>query len=166
MLNVGFTGSRAKYWENTSRLLPSPLDRIDRLIGQILMRHRGPDDDPHIHVGDADGVDGLVVLNCRPAQYRPFPLTIYGLNGAWRNINKPYDMYLRANTHVSLDQTDFPDWKQGYAIRDKKMVDNVDKLYAIWDGTSPGTKLTFEYAIKQGKQVHIAQLVNNKWVWS
>jgi hypothetical protein len=48
-----------------------------------------------------------------------------------------------------------PDVKQfgrsAYAIRDKAMVTQADHVVAIWDGTSPGTCITFTEARKQGK---------------
>lgn len=152
MINIGFTGSRAQYW--------SDLNKVDDLIAKILLVNLGKHQDGiHLHIGDANGVDEIV-LNWSNPTHLDIPITVYGLNENFRNTHG----MLAHN--VTLVNTEHPNWKQGYAIRDKKMVDNVDKLYAIWDGTSKGTKLTFEYAIKQGKQVHIAQLVNDKWVWT
>lgn len=41
----------------------------------------------------------------------------------------------------------------GYLSRDRVMVYKSDLVIAIWDGQSRGTKYTFEFARKIGKQV-------------
>ena len=41
----------------------------------------------------------------------------------------------------------------GYLARDRAMVRKSDLVIAIWDGQSRGTKYTFEFAQKVGKQV-------------
>ncbi len=35
-------------------------------------------------------------------------------------------------------------------LRNIQIVENCDFLLAVWDGTSPGTKFTIDYAIKRG----------------
>jgi hypothetical protein len=43
-------------------------------------------------------------------------------------------------------------WKKGdYIKRNIAIVDDSDKVYAFWDGTSPGTIFSVAYAIKKGK---------------
>ncbi len=38
-----------------------------------------------------------------------------------------------------------------YLERDRKVVDTVDLVVAIWDGSSKGTKYTMDYARRKGK---------------
>ena len=40
-----------------------------------------------------------------------------------------------------------------FIIRNKYMVDSSDIVIAVYDGKSGGTKFTYDYAIKKGKQV-------------
>jgi len=52
-----------------------------------------------------------------------------------------------------------PNWDEyGRAagpIRNKKIIDNCDRLIAFWDGKSPGTKNSIELAEKAGKPVEV-----------
>ena len=54
-----------------------------------------------------------------------------------------------------------PEWgRYGYsagAIRNRLIVDAADKVIAFWDGKSPGTKITMDYARKAGKVVEVIQ---------
>jgi len=45
--------------------------------------------------------------------------------------------------------------KSAPIIRNKEIVKRADKIIAIWDGKSKGTKFTIEYAKKVGKEVKI-----------
>lgn len=154
MLNVGFTGSREQYWENR----PHRPYKVVRSVIYSLLDH----ENIHIHVGDATGVDKCVVeLSCLF-----FPITVYGVNGKWRNVPNKVSLLEVASSDVYFHDTQYSNWKQAYAIRDKAMVDNCDMLYAIWDGTSRGTRLTFEYAIEQGKRVHVAEWKTDKFEWT
>jgi ribonuclease HI len=38
-----------------------------------------------------------------------------------------------------------------YATRDRYMIDLADRVLALWDGTSRGTKAGYDYAVKSGK---------------
>lgn len=40
-----------------------------------------------------------------------------------------------------------------YFARNQQIVDNCDKMLIIWDGQSPGTKYTMEYAVKMDREV-------------
>ena len=55
-----------------------------------------------------------------------------------------------------------PDWKKyGRAagpIRNKKIVEDADYLVAFWDGKSPGTKSSIEFARKKGITVLIISI--------
>lgn len=53
----------------------------------------------------------------------------------------------------------YPDWtylgkKAGY-VRNKKIIDDSEKVIAFWNGTSKGTLNSIEEAKKQGKNVVI-----------
>ncbi len=52
-----------------------------------------------------------------------------------------------------------PKWdkygKSSGPIRNKKIVDQSDVIYAFWDGISPGTKSTVEYARSVQKPITI-----------
>ena len=44
-------------------------------------------------------------------------------------------------------------------LRNRKMVELADKVIIIWDGMSRGTKFTFDYATKLGKDVKLITIV-------
>ena len=44
-------------------------------------------------------------------------------------------------------------------LRNRKMVELADKVIIIWDGRSRGTKFTFDYATKLGKDVKLITIV-------
>lgn len=39
--------------------------------------------------------------------------------------------------------------------RDEEMINYCDELIAFWDGKSPGTKYSINYAIKMGRKVNV-----------
>lgn len=45
--------------------------------------------------------------------------------------------------------------KSACAIRNQAIVDDADLIVAFWDGTSPGTKMTIDMAIKANKPVNV-----------
>ena len=45
--------------------------------------------------------------------------------------------------------------RQAPILRNIKIVDNADSVLAFWDGKSPGTKFTLDYAKKKGKPCKI-----------
>lgn len=54
-----------------------------------------------------------------------------------------------------------PQWlkygkRAGY-LRNKKIVDDVDMVFAFWDGESKGIKSTINLAIKMNKIVHVCK---------
>lgn len=63
------------------------------------------------------------------------------------------------NKRLSLFPVSRAEWKihgkKAGPRRNRMMVDNADAVIAIWDGHSPGTKSTIDYAQKQGKPVHV-----------
>jgi len=67
---------------------------------------------------------------------------------------------------VTILRPDFKTWPiakyrwKAYAMRDFQMVDAADEVVAIWDGSSSGTRLTFEYAERKQKHVHMCKIKN------
>lgn len=76
------------------------------------------------------GADGADTLAGRYANENKIPLTIFQPN---------WDKYK----------------KSAGIIRNKQIVDRAQKVIAFWDGKSPGTKYTIEYAKSQKKDVQI-----------
>ncbi len=101
-------------------------------------------------ITDAAVVDG--VLDKLAAEFpEQISLVIHGgakgvdtLAGAWaRRHNIPVQVVLA-------------DHSAGYSAfnfikRDWAMVDLADRVVGVWDGSSPGTKKTMDYAEKKGK---------------
>ena len=53
-----------------------------------------------------------------------------------------------------------PDWsigKAAAAIRNRKIVDNIDILIAFWDGTSKGTRMTIDMA--KSKNIKVLKII-------
>jgi hypothetical protein len=49
----------------------------------------------------------------------------------------------------------FPSKREYYLHRNAEMISMCDKCIAFWDGKSRGTKFTFTYAKKRGKETQI-----------
>lgn len=90
--------------------------------------------DWHIVVGDAEGVDTAVIDACK---HYNVPFACYGI--------RPYPRY---TGHVPVYERINGD----YLARDRAMVDKSDCCIGIWNGSSRGTKYTYDYAVKRGKQ--------------
>lgn len=99
----------------------------------------------HIVVGDAEGVDSHVVIAC--IQF-DVPFTCYGISHEPRlpNCLAHYDVALLHYQRVGHD----------YLDRDRYMCNVAQRCYAIWDGSSRGTRYTFEYARSLGLQTDVA----------
>jgi hypothetical protein len=67
--------------------------------------------------------------------------------------------------HVPFDKLK-AEWKKyGNAagpIRNQQVVDKVDCVIAFWDGKSPGTRTTIQFARKAGKKYWICDIGENK----
>lgn len=48
--------------------------------------------------------------------------------------------------------------RQAPILRNIQIVENSDSVLAFWDGKSPGTKFTIDYANKKGKPVRIIRI--------
>jgi len=60
------------------------------------------------------------------------------------------------NVLLELFLPDFSAYGRGaYRIRNERIVDNVNLIIAFWDGKSPGTKMTLDYAKKKGVEIKI-----------
>ena len=95
-----------------------------------------------IVVGDASGIDKEVIAACC---HWLVPFRFFGIYPKPRHFC--CDKHLWCYTQVIGN----------YYKRDDYMVDlpEVDRVLAIWNGVSGGTRHTFEYAQRQGKQVDI-----------
>lgn len=98
-------------------------------------------------VGDAQGIDQAVVRACCQ-QFVHFQC--FGITDRPRNIDPNDDItcnwrFLGTYTKVNGN----------FLSRDRHMVLVADRILAIWNGTSSGTRYTFEYAQKLGKHVDV-----------
>jgi predicted Rossmann fold nucleotide-binding protein DprA/Smf involved in DNA uptake len=92
-----------------------------------------------IIVGDAPGIDEVVINTCIKHNYRNIVVV-----GAYNKIRR-YQV-LKNNLTVVKYPSDF-------LSRNRYMVSLASSVIGIWDGLSRGTKYTLEYARKQGKEV-------------
>jgi hypothetical protein len=100
------------------------LDEVDIIVSEA--KGRGWE----ILVGDADGVDSRVIKVC---DYLGGKITVFGAYHHMRNSTK-----MGVNLPTGLT----------YPQRDKLMARLCDLCYAVWDGESSGTKLTYTLAKK------------------
>jgi len=104
-------------------------DHIRRLSVSVhKIEHTNNDDDPLTLVsGGAVGVDSEV--RCWAAFYQ-IPLIEYKPN---------YAKYGKAATHVRNDQ----------------IIEKADKVFAYWDGTSPGTRSVIQKCLERKKDISV-----------
>lgn len=95
-----------------------------------------------IVVGDAHGIDERVVKACVLLQV---PFACYGITSKARNLSG--ELWKRYGTYTQVSGN--------YLARDRHMVTLCDRCFAIWNGTSRGTKYTYDYAVKLGKPADI-----------
>ena len=91
-----------------------------------------------IIVGDAPGVDRFVRIACSTAKV---PVVVYGAYGTIRDPELGKHWEVREKIHGT------------YPNRDLVMASKCDMCVGIWNGTSRGTKITFEAARRLGKRV-------------
>jgi len=87
-------------------------------------------------VGDAPGVDAHVRV-C--AEALSVPSTVYGAYGRLRGRRRRHEQVVVV--------------PEDYAVRDRLMAQACNLCVAVWNGRSPGTRLTFEHARRLGKRV-------------
>ena len=79
------------------------------------------------------------------------------VSGGARGIDSCAEAYARANgLNFTVFLPEYDRFGRGAPIvRNKQIVDHVDKVLAFWDGKSRGTKSVIEYCKKQGKSVTV-----------
>jgi hypothetical protein len=100
------------------------------VVYRILTRHLRPAIDVAVHGACKDGVDSLVKEFCeeRKITQDPFPVS----REEWNRLGK----------------------KAG-PLRNRRMLEKAEKLVAIWDGKSPGTRSTIRAAVELRMEMHI-----------
>ncbi len=101
-----------------------------------------------IIVGDAPGVDHAVIVaaaewckaNLKKGDKAPF------------TVFSPANRVLRWPDSVEMEIAERVVVREGtsYKNRDRLMVRNADLVIGVWNGTSPGTKATMDYAKQRG----------------
>ena len=87
-----------------------------------------------IVVGDAGGVDQAVMNECHRLGVKH---EVWGAYGKYRRTTPS------ARRNVIAGD---------YLERDRAMVERADKCLAIWNGSSSGTKYTYDQAVAAGKE--------------
>ena len=88
---------------------------------------------------------------------------VYGKNfsvisGGARGIDSlANEICKKFNVSIKIIRPNNPSIKQDYILRNFKIVDKSDKIYAIWDGKSAGTRSVIDYAKRKGKYIMIIQ---------
>ncbi|MBK8024594.1 MAG: hypothetical protein IPK19_25010 [Chloroflexi bacterium] len=106
-----------------------------------------------ILVGDHPlGVDRAVVQECRRLKAK---VVVAGIGNFPRNGGCRHGAYVQVTRDLyrGADGT----LLGGYTVRDRWMVDNCQRALFVWNGSSPGTKAGYAYAVQRGKT---ADLVN------
>lgn len=98
-----------------------------------------------IIVGDAEGIDHQVLYKCC---WLEVPFRFFGITPVPRH----YCCLNHVNRYNKIDGD--------YLARDRKMVWECDRVLAIWNGISRGTKYTYDYAVKLGKQADLTTFTN------
>lgn len=104
-----------------------------------------------ILVGDnPNGVDLAVVRECRRLKAR---VIVAGIANFPRNYGCKHGQYVKVVRDTYLGAGGL--MLNGYAVRDRWMVDMSQHALFIWDGSSPGTKAGYDYAVQRGKDAHL-----------
>ena len=86
-----------------------------------------------IIVGDAKGVDQMVIWSCEAWEVA---LTIQGARGVIRANYEPCALIKT----IALPT-------KSYRVRDQDMINHADYVLCIWNGRSRGTKYVHDYAV-------------------
>ena len=89
-----------------------------------------------IIVGDAEGGDDIVIAYCNLVKYER--ITVWGAKG-----------FMKRGTTCGINRITYA----SYLKRDEIEAANCDLCVAVWNGYSKGTKYTFDFAKRLGKQV-------------
>ena len=101
-------------------------------------------------VGDASGVDTHVVIGARLYNV---PCTIYGITEAPR-CTRQVEAYGLVMKYLA-PMPPYERCEGDFLARDRVMVKAADLVLAIWNGESRGTKYTYDYACKLGKEAYL-----------
>lgn len=96
-----------------------------------------------IIVGDADGIDSVVV---QAVERIACSYTCFGISEHPRNGAICYE-------RVAVEEF-FPA-KKKYQMRDEFMIEQADIVIALWNGYSTGTKHVADFALSLGKIVYL-----------
>ncbi|MBN8590617.1 MAG: hypothetical protein J0M33_02620 [Anaerolineae bacterium] len=103
-------------------------------------------------VGDnPKGVDMAVVNECRRLKAK---VIVVGLTNRPRNGGCAHGEYIRFERGVY--HTAGGGMFDRYHERDRYLVDQCDRAVFVWNGDSRGTKAGHDYALRRGKQTHLA----------
>ena len=102
-------------------------------------------------VGDnPNGVDMAVVQECRRLKAK---VIVAGITNIPRNYGCKHGTYIKVTR--DLYRVSGGDLLGGYTARDRWMVDNAQRCLFVWNGDSPGTKTSYDYAVQRGKQANL-----------
>jgi len=102
-------------------------------------------------VGDnPKGVDMAVVRECRRLK---IPVIVAGVSNFPRNGGCKHGSYVKV--HRDTYRAASGHLLNRYTVRDRWLVDNANVALFIWDGSSPGTKSGYDYAVQRGKDAHL-----------
>ncbi len=102
-------------------------------------------------VGDnPKGVDLAVVRECRRLKANAI---VAGASNFPRNGGCRHGQYVKVARE--LYRSAGGDLLDGYAVRDRWLVDMSQHSLFIWNGYSPGTLDGYEYAVQRGKDAHL-----------
>lgn len=114
-------------------------ETVFHIISEYLEHNVSRDGNVSLLSGGASGVDSIVM------QYA----ASHGI-----------DFYLFKPYHMLDNTVEFS--PKYFFVRNRQIVNNADKVLAIWDGESKGTKHTIEYAEKKNVPVEVVKLAANK----
>jgi hypothetical protein len=102
-------------------------------------------------VGDNPrGVDAAVIDACDALGVN---VLVFGIAPQPRKGSRRPETYWQVD--VSRREEDAFNLFTAYAARDRYMVDLADRVLALWNGSSRGTKAGYDYAVKAGKPVDL-----------
>lgn len=149
---IGITGHRPETLSQAARW------RVFELIEDIKQFVLAQPADTEWISGGARGVDtwaGTAAMEFafRLRLYLPFPVAIQSLG--WTEGDRFALESMNAWAHdVWIARPDFH--PSAYFIRDRKIVEDSDELFAVWDGRDKGgTAATVKYARKVGKKISV-----------
>lgn len=116
------------------------------------------DQNIHINVGDADGIDTLVQNYCKGRNYSN--ITVYSIYSPPR-----YKVLGFNKKHIAVD-TDSKKERERQKEKDEAMTIDSDYSLVIWDGKSKGSYQNILRAINDDKKVKIYLQYKNRFLES